>query len=153
MENISDKKQGPDRKGSCWNSLSLGVFQRPLTLIRLQKYRDTNGRRIVIQIGGVYTTFRQKEGILLQKYRDRNGRCIAILFRSIRVRGPWNTPDSLFCSCHPIPSHNPASFPVYLRKTQPPQRPASFFFPKAPLQGEPVQQTTGRESTRIIPGS
>ena len=35
----------------------LGVFQRPLTLILLQKYRDTNGRRIVIQIGGVYTTF------------------------------------------------------------------------------------------------
>ena len=39
----------------------LGVFQRPLTLILLQKYRDTNGRRIVIQIGGVYTTFCQKE--------------------------------------------------------------------------------------------
>ena len=32
---------------------TLGVFQRPLTLIPLQKYRDTNGRRIVIQIGGV----------------------------------------------------------------------------------------------------
>ena len=31
-----------------------GVFQRPLTIIILQKYRDTNGRRIVIQIGGVY---------------------------------------------------------------------------------------------------
>ena len=26
----------------------LGVFQRPLTLILLQKYHDTNGRRIVI---------------------------------------------------------------------------------------------------------
>ena len=65
----------------------LGVFQRPLTLILLQKYRDTNGSRIVMQIGGVYTTFCQKEGILLQKYRDRNGRCIAILFRSIRGQG------------------------------------------------------------------
>ena len=52
----------------------LGVSQRPLTLILLQKYRDTNGRRIVIQIGGVYTTFCQEEGIFLQKYRDRNGR-------------------------------------------------------------------------------
>ena len=35
----------------------------------------------MIQIGGVYTTFCQEEGMLLQKYRDRNGRCIAILFR------------------------------------------------------------------------
>ena len=56
----------------------LGVSQRPLTLILLQKYRDTNGRHIVIQIGGVYTTFCQEEGILLQKYRDRNGRCIEV---------------------------------------------------------------------------
>ena len=62
----------------------LGVSQRPLTLILLQKYRDTNGRRIVIQIGGVYTTFCQEEGILLQKYRDRNGRCIAILSSDLR---------------------------------------------------------------------
>ena len=69
----------------------LGVFQRPLTLILLQKYRDTNGRRIVIQIGGVYTTFCQEEGLLLQKYRDRNGRCIAILFKSIGVRGEFST--------------------------------------------------------------
>ena len=46
----------------------LGVFQRPLTLILPQKYRDTNGSRIVIQIGGVYTTVCQEEGILLQKY-------------------------------------------------------------------------------------
>ena len=37
--------------------LELGVSRRPLTLILLQKYRDTNGRRIVIQIGGVYITF------------------------------------------------------------------------------------------------
>ena len=70
-----------------------GVLQRPLTPILLQKYRDTNGRRIVIQIGGVYTTFCQKEGILLQKYRDRNGRCIAILLKSIGVRGRFDSPD------------------------------------------------------------
>ena len=62
-------------------------------LILLQKYRDTNGRRIVIQIGGAYTTFCQEEGILLQKYRDRNGRCIAILFKSIGVRGRFDSPD------------------------------------------------------------
>ena len=72
-------------------SAYLGVFQRPLTLILPQKYRDTNGSRIVIQIGGVYTTFCQEEGILLQKYADRNGRCIAILFKSIGVRGRFTT--------------------------------------------------------------
>ena len=77
-------------------SLSLylsGVSQRPLTLILLQKYRNTNGSRIVIQIGGVYTALCQKEGILSQKYRDRNGRCIAILFKSIGVRGRFDSPD------------------------------------------------------------
>ena len=69
------------------------MFQRPLTLILPKKYRDTNGRRIAIQIGGVYTTFYQEEGILLPKYRDRNGRRIAILFKSIRVRGRFDSPD------------------------------------------------------------
>ena len=37
-------------------------------LILLQKHRDTNGSRIVIQVGGVYTTFCQEGGILLQKH-------------------------------------------------------------------------------------
>ena len=50
----------------------------------------------MIQIGGVYTTFCQEEGILLQKYRDRNGRCIAILFKSVGVRGRFDSPE--FCS-------------------------------------------------------
>ena len=71
----------------------LGVSQRPLTLILLQKYRDTNWRRIAIQIGGAYTTFCQAEGILLQEHRDRNGRCITILFKSIGVRGRFDSPD------------------------------------------------------------
>ena len=66
----------------------LGVFNGPLTLIY---FRDTNGRRIVIQLGGVLTTFCQEDGILLQKYRDRNGRCIAILFKSIGVRGRFDS--------------------------------------------------------------
>ena len=78
----------------------LGVFQRPLTLILLRKYRDTNERRIVIQIGGVYTTFCQEEGIFLQKYRDRNERCIAILFKSIGVRGRCDSPDSYQAHLH-----------------------------------------------------
>ena len=69
------------------------MFQRPLTLILLPKYRDANGRHIVIPIGGVYATFCQGEGIFLQKYRDRNGRCIAILFRSIGVRGRFDSPE------------------------------------------------------------
>ena len=59
--------------------MELGVFKRPLTLILLLKYRHTNGSTIAIQIGGVYTTFNQEDGILLQKHRDRNRRCIAIL--------------------------------------------------------------------------
>ena len=45
----------------------------------------------MIQIGGVYTTFCQEEGILLQKYRDGNGRCIAILVKSIGVRGRFDS--------------------------------------------------------------
>ena len=57
---ISDKMLRRERP---WVE-SLGVFQRPLTLILLQKQRDTNGRRIVIQIGGVYTTLCQEKGIL-----------------------------------------------------------------------------------------
>ena len=44
----------------------LGVLQRPLTLILLQKHRNTNARRIGIQIGGVYTTF-CKKGIYFSK--------------------------------------------------------------------------------------
>ena len=56
----------------------------PNTSAKVSRY---NGRRIAIEIGGVYTTFCQKEGILLQKYRDRNARFIPIPFRSIRVRG------------------------------------------------------------------
>ena len=79
------------QSATCFFLQELGVFQRPLTLILMQKYRDTNGRRIVIQIGGLHATFCPEEGILLQKYRDRNGRCIMILFKSIRVRG----------RCHP----------------------------------------------------
>ena len=38
--------------------------------------------------------FLPKEGILLQKYRDRNGRCIAILFKSIGVRGRFDSPET-----------------------------------------------------------
>ena len=47
----------------------------------------------MIQIGGVYTTLCQQEGILLQKYRDRDGICIPILFKSIGVRGRFDSPD------------------------------------------------------------
>ena len=47
----------------------------------------------MIQSGGVYATCCQEEGILLQKHGDRNGRCIAILFKSIGVRGRFDSPD------------------------------------------------------------
>ena len=40
---------------------SWGCPKRPLTLILLEKHRDINGRRIVIQSDGVYTTFCQEE--------------------------------------------------------------------------------------------
>ena len=82
-------------QGNCEKQIqtNLGVFQRPLTLILLKKYRGTNGRRIVIQIGGVYSTFRQEEGIFVPKYRDKNGRCMAILFKSIGVRGRFDSLD------------------------------------------------------------
>ena len=59
----------------------------------------------MIQIGGVYTTFCQEEGILLQKYRDRNGTCIAILFKSIGVRGRFDSPESENNSDHPHPPY------------------------------------------------
>ena len=39
-----------------------GVSQRPLTLILRKSMGNTNGRRVVIQIGGVYTTLCQGEG-------------------------------------------------------------------------------------------
>ena len=70
-----------------------GVFQRPLTLILQQKYHDTNGSRIVIQIGGVHTTFCQEGCMLLQKHRNKNGMCITMLFKSIGVRGCVDSPD------------------------------------------------------------
>ena len=57
------------------------------------KYRDTNGRRIEIQIGGIYTTLCQENGIFLQKYRGGNGRCIAKLFKSIGVGVRCDSPE------------------------------------------------------------
>ena len=73
----------------------LGVSQRPLTLILPQKYRDTNGRRIVIQIGCVYTTFCHREGIHLQKYAIEMGGVSRYFFTCIGVRGRFDSPD--FC--------------------------------------------------------
>ena len=96
---VAKKKDGllpwrfAGESGSFWYLGDSNVPTTPPTLIFLQKYRHTNGSRIVIQIGGVYTTFCQEEGILLQKYRDRNGSCIAILFKSIGVRGRCDSPE------------------------------------------------------------
>ena len=92
LARISDlKKTGPDRSSEVWGLFgSVPTTPDPNTL---QKYRDTNGRRSVMQIGGVYTTFCPEEVILWQQYRDRNGRCIAILFKSIGVRGRFDSPD------------------------------------------------------------
>ena len=46
-------------------STLFGVFQRPPTLVLVQKHRVIDGSRIVKQSGGVCATFRQDEGILL----------------------------------------------------------------------------------------
>ena len=84
---------GPEARFRVCTGQSGSQRQRPLTLILLQKYRDTNGSCIVIQIGDAYTSVCAKKGILLQKYCDRNGRCIAILFKSIGVRGRFDSPE------------------------------------------------------------
>ena len=45
----------------------------PLTLTLLQKYRDRNGRRIVIRIGGVYIQFSAKRKASCCKTRKMGG--------------------------------------------------------------------------------
>ena len=67
MCSLYEGAQPPPSTGHKSCTHGLGVFQRPLTLILLHEYRDTNGIRIVMQIG-VYTTFCQKKGILLQNW-------------------------------------------------------------------------------------
>ena len=53
MENGSLKRENRPLRPCCWLTFHGWLFQRPLTLYTLlQKYRDTNGSRIVIQIGG-----------------------------------------------------------------------------------------------------
>ena len=62
----------------------------PNTSAKLSRYKwEAYG----IQIGSVYTTLCQEEGILWQKYRDRNGRCIAIPFKSIGVGDRLDSAD------------------------------------------------------------
>ena len=50
-------------------------------------YPHANGSHIVIQMGGVYSTSSQEEGVLVHKHRDRNGRCIARHTHKYRGRG------------------------------------------------------------------
>ena len=47
----------------------------------------------MIQIGGVYTTFCQEEGILLQKYAIEMGGVSRYFFTCIGVRGRFDSPD------------------------------------------------------------
>ena len=55
----------------------------------LQKYRDSNGKRIVMQSCGLRIASDQQAGILMRKSCDTNGTRIAILFKckDIAVRG------------------------------------------------------------------
>ena len=86
--------QGSVPEGVPDNGGVLRVFQRPLTLILSQKYRDTNGSRIVIQIARWYIYyFLPGGGHTFAEVCHRNGRCIAILFKSIEVRGRFDSPE------------------------------------------------------------
>ena len=49
----------------------------------------------MIQIGGVYTTFCQREGILLQKYAIEMGGVSRYFFACIGVRGRFDSPEML----------------------------------------------------------
>ena len=57
----------------------------------------------MIQIGGVYSTPHQQDGIFLQRHRDTNGRCIAIFFKRIVVRGQYASPESRLRGPIPVP--------------------------------------------------
>ena len=51
----------------------LGVFQRPLTLILLQKYHDTNKRGIVRQIGRAYTLSAKRRAYICKSIAIETG--------------------------------------------------------------------------------
>ena len=51
-----------------------------------------------MQLWGVYILLSAKRGACFCKdYHNRNGRCIAILFKSIGVRGRFDSPDTDCC--------------------------------------------------------
>ena len=54
----------------------------------------------MIQIGGVYTTLCQREGILLQKYAIEMGGVSRYFFTCIGVRGRFDSPESVRGSVH-----------------------------------------------------
>ena len=70
----------------------LGVSQRPLTLILLQKYSDIKGSRIVIQIGGVYILLSAvlKHRVLERKRRPNANASVlgTQRFRTLSLRTP-----------------------------------------------------------------
>ena len=81
---------GSQTLGPC--SILFGDVPTTLTLVLPQKYRDTNGSRIMMQIGGVYITFCQDEGILLLKYRNRMGGLWRYFSRKVSGSGVDVTP-------------------------------------------------------------
>ena len=89
----------------------------------------------MIQIGGVYTTFCQEEGILLQKYQDGNGRCIATLFKSIGVRSRFDSPDYRLStlSCRLFAGDQPARIYHIAFLIVPPQHSWSSSFQVPPI--------------------
>ena len=77
-------------KEICHLVLTLGTTL--CNLILLQKFRYTNGRRIVIDIGDVYATFCQEEGILLQSIAIEMGG-VSRHFSKASVRSRLDSPD------------------------------------------------------------
>ena len=84
---ILDPKKGTVSLGGVPTTPDPNTFAK-VSQYKWEAYRDTNWWCIYY--------FCQEGGILLQKYRDRNGRCIAVLFKSIGVRGWFDSPDSLW---------------------------------------------------------
>ena len=71
----------------CFPLNFLEMFQRPLTLILLQRHRDINRRRSLMQSGDAHMTYNQLEGIVMPEHRDTSGRCIANACRKCSDQG------------------------------------------------------------------
>ena len=77
--------------------VTLGVLQRLLTLIF---HRDTDGSRIVLQMGGVCTTLRQDEGMLCKSIAIGMGGVSRYFSKVLGSWGRFDSPDLLGTQGH-----------------------------------------------------